>query len=111
MGLAPDFIDGRRLIGSYFAAEHFDGFLNVSPAKMQLLDFSEDLLQFLRGFVEGCAIGFWIIVYFVFHNLPHTRILMHRALKRDCTIVVPKYNCPAKSLSCKATIALKCIPR
>jgi hypothetical protein len=83
------------MIGSDCAAEHFDSFLDVGLANVQLLDFSGYLFQFFGGFVEGGAKGFFI-VYVVFHILPHTHILMHPGPKRDCTIVVPKYNCSAK---------------
>jgi hypothetical protein len=90
MCFAPDFVDGHRLIGLNRASEHFYRFLDARFAKVQLLDLSEDLFQILR--VLGCLCRF--------PYLPHTRILRHPALERDCTIVVPKYNCPAKILCC-----------
>jgi hypothetical protein len=69
MGFAPDFENWHRLIGLNRASEHFYCFLDARFAKVQLLDLSEDLFQFLRGFIEGCAIGF-LIVYVVFHICP-----------------------------------------
>ncbi len=100
MCLSLDLVDGSWPVGSNLASEHFHGFLHSNSAKVQLLDLSEDLFQFLGGFGEGCAICFFIvylgIVYVVVHDLPHTHSLMQLALERDCTMVVSRYNCPAK---------------
>jgi hypothetical protein len=106
VGFALGLVDGSWPIGSNFASEHFHGFLHSDSAKVQLLDLSEYLFQFLRGFGESCAICF-SIVYVVVHDLPHTHSLMQPAPERDCTMVVSRYNCPAKK--CSSVAATLCM--
>jgi hypothetical protein len=37
--------------------------------------------------------------------------LMQPASERDCTMVVPRYNCPAKECRCAAAMPLQCVSR
>ncbi len=69
VGLAPDHMYWSLLIGSDFPSEHFDNSFHAGLAKTQLVDFFEDLLQFLSGFGQGGEIDPFV-VYIVFHVTP-----------------------------------------